>query len=223
MITELVVRGHRPLGRRLWIVALVLLQFSVIACGDTSAPTETVEATPVSTVTIESAEGIPAIVREQLSESKGGYFILRFEGLPLDQDTQSKLKAVNVLLFDYLSESAYYAYLPSESLPTLEELVQAGVLRQVSPIPSSDKLEAGLQAKVQADPQQDILVIVQFFEEPSLVDQKTLEEWLEVSAYSFGPVNFAEGTAIAKDLERIVSLPFVKWVEEQPENELFDG
>ena len=82
------------------------------------------------------------------------------------------------------------------------------------------KLEANLQGQVQADPQQHFEVIVQFFEEPSLADQKKLEELLEVSAYSFGPVNFAEGTAIAKDIEKIALLTFVKWIEEQPVNQI---
>ena len=88
-------------------------------------------------------------------------------------------------------------------------------------LPSNEmKLEANLQGQVQADPQQHFEVIVQFFEEPSLADQKKLEELLEVSAYSFGPVNFAEGTAIAKDIEKIALLTFVKWIEEQPVNQI---
>jgi hypothetical protein len=50
-----------------------------------------------------------------------------------------------------------------------------------------------------------------------------LEAWMEVTAYSFGPVNFAEGTVAAADIEKIASLPFVKWVEEQSVNQLGGG
>ncbi len=183
---------------------------------------ESVETTSTSKANIDSVEGMHAMVKEQLTQSNGGYFILQFNDFPPDQDTQSKLKASNVILFDHIPESAYYAYLPPESLSTLEELLQIGVLRQVDPIPNSDKLEAGLLEKMQADPQQDIAVIVQFFEEPSATDQKNLEALLELSAYSFGPVNFAEGTVAAKDIEKILSLSFVKWVEEQLVNQLFE-
>jgi hypothetical protein len=167
--------------------------------------------------------GISQVVSEQLGQGSGGYFLLQFNSIPLDQDTQSKLKESNVILFDHVPESAYYAYLPPESLSTLEELLKAGTLRHVGPIPGSAKLDTGLQEKVQADPQQRLEVIAQFFEEPSLADQKKLEELMEVTAYSFGPVNFAEGTVLAANVEEIVSLSFVKWVEEQPINKLFDS
>jgi hypothetical protein len=162
-------------------------------------------------------------VKEQLGRNNGGYFLLQFNDIPLDQDTQSKLKASNIILFDYVPEVAYYAYVPPESLSTLEELWQIGVLSHVAPIPNSDKLENGLKEEVQADPEQRLALIVQFFEEPSAIEQEMLEAWMEVTAYSFGPVNFAEGTVAAADIEKIASLPFVKWVEEQSVNQLGGG
>ena len=163
------------------------------------------------------------VVREQLGQGSGGYFLLQFSSIPLDQDTQSRLEESQVILFDYVPESAYYAYLPPESLSTLEQLSQAGTLRHVGPIPTRAKSETGLQEKSQANPQQRIEVIVHFFEEPSTADQERLEGLMEVAAYSFGPVNFAEGTVTAREVENVLSLSFVKWVEEQPTNELFDG
>jgi hypothetical protein len=85
------------------------------------------------------------------------------------------------------------------------------------------KLEPRLQKQIQADPRQPVKVIVQFFEKPSPAEQQQLEALMEVSAYSFGPVNFVEGTAVAQQLEEISSLPFVKWVEPQAESDVSAG
>jgi hypothetical protein len=194
---------------------LSLWAWTLTACGPTPSP----EALP----TQEPETDIPRVVREQLDQGSGGYFLLQFNSTPLDQDTQSRLEESQVILFDYVPESAYYAYLPPESLSTLGQLLKAGTLRHVGPIPTSAKSETGLQEKAQANPQQRIEVIVQFFEEPSLSDQEKLEELMEVTAYSFGPVSFAEGTVVAREVENVLSLSFVKWVEEQPINKLFDG
>ena len=194
---------------------LSLWALTLTACGPTPSP----EALP----TQEPEADIPMVVREQLGQGSGGYFLLQFSSIPLDQDTQSRLEESQVILFDYVPESAYYAYLPPESLSTLEQLSQAGTLRHVGPIPTRAKSETGLQEKTQANPQQRIEVIVHFFEEPSTADQERLEGLMEVAAYSFGPVNFAEGTVTAREVENVLSLSFVKWVEEQPTNELFDG
>ena len=180
-----------------------------------------VKTTPVSPTDVDFIEEIDPLIREQLSQTNGGYFILQFNDLSIDQDTQSKLSASNIRLFDPVAEFGYYAYLPSESLSTIEELLQNGVLERIDLIPDGDKWRDELQEDVQTDQQQRVELIVQFFEEPSLTDQEKLEELLDVSAYSFGPVNFAEGTAAANDVEKILSLPFVKLVEDQPVNELF--
>lgn len=204
------------LKRTLLVIPLLSLWMLILtACVPIPSP----EAPP----TQEPEASISKLVREQLSQISGGYFLLQFNNIPLDQNTKSKLRESNIILYDYVPESAYYAYLPPESLSTLAELVEAGTLRHVGPIPDSAKLDTGLQEKVQADPQGRIEVIVQFFQEPSLADQKRLEELMEVTAYSFGPVNFAEGTVVARKVENVLSLSFVKWVEEQPINKLFDG
>ena len=75
---------------------------------------------------------------------------------------------------------------------------------------------------MQADADQRFDVIVQFFEELPPSAKGELEALMEVREYSFGPVNLAEGAVAATDVETILSLPFVKWMEEQIPMELGD-
>jgi hypothetical protein len=199
------------------LVIPILFVLTITACGtiEEATPAPELEEIVLPTV-IDTQPDVPIqeSTRQQLGNGRGGYFLLQFH-TPLNQDTQARLEAANVVLHDYVPDYAYYAYLPAESLAIIDQLVEAGILRHVGPIPTKAKLEAGLGEKIQADASQQFDVIVQFFEEPSTAAKEELEALMEVRDYSFGPVNLAEGTVAAVDVETVLSLPFVKWMEEQ--------
>ena len=163
--------------------------------------------------------GIQKSVNQALTDNSGGYFLLQFSS-SLDGETRNVLEQVGVVFFDYIPNNAYYAFLTPESLKTLQQLESEGVLVYVGSIPTAAKLDPGLTEKMQEDPEQHLNLIVQFFEEPSQDEKQELELLMEATSYSFGPVNFAEGSAAAGKLEEILSLSFVKWVEEQIPGEL---
>ena len=85
----------------------------------------------------------------------------------------------------------------------------------LNPIPGQAKLQPQLAEKARADPQARFEVVVQFFVEPSSAEKSQLEKLVQVTGYSFGPVNLAEGTISGTDLEKLLALPFVKWIEER--------
>ena len=163
--------------------------------------------------------GIQKSINQALTDNSGGYFLLQFSS-SLDAKTRNVLEQVGVVFFDYIPNNAYYAFLTPESLKTLQQLESEGVLIYVGSIPTAAKLDPGLTEKLQEDPEQHLNLIVQFFEEPSQDEKHELELLMEVTSYSFGPVNFAEGSASAGKLEEILALSFVKWVEEQIPGEL---
>lgn len=198
-------------------VGLFALILAVSACGGSTNPTADRPAGPTA-IPVPPETLTAGTVREMLGPSLdgegGGYFLFQLGG-PLEQDTRAELEGVGVVFYDYISDNAYYVYLPAGSLPVLQELLQEGILRYVGPIPDEAKLDPRLGEKLQADPEQPFSVIVQFFEAPSAADRERLEQWLEISGTSFGPVNIAEGVVVGKDIERILSMPVVKWVEER--------
>ncbi len=201
----------------------ILLVLTIIACG-TAEPTlapELEEIVLPSGVGAQLDARIQESTRRQLGNGRSGYFLLQFSA-PLDQDTRASLEAANVVFDDYVPNYAYYAYLPTESLAVLEQLVEAGTLGHVGSIPTEAKLEAGLREKIQADADRRFDVVVQFFKEPPPAAKEELEAMMEVREYSFGPVNLAKGTVAAADVETILALPFVKWMEEQVLMELGD-
>ena len=163
--------------------------------------------------------GIQKSVNQALTNNNGGYFLLQFSS-SLDGKTRNVLEQVGVVFFDYIPNNACLAFLTPESLKTLQQLESEGVLIYVGSIPTAAKLDPGLTEKLQEDPEQHLNLIVQFFEEPSQDEKHELELLMEVTSYSFGPVNFAEGSASAGKLEEILALSFVKWVEEQIPGEL---
>jgi hypothetical protein len=204
-------------------VVPMLFVLTLSACGMT-------EATPASEleeIVLPSGVGaqldarIQESTRQNLSNGRDGYFLLQFSA-PLDQDTRATLEAAGVVFYDYVPNYAYYVYLPSDSLAVLGQLVEAETIRHVGPIPIEAKVEAGLREKMRADADRRFDVIVQFFEEPSPAEREKLEALIEGGEYSFGPVNLVEGTVAATDAETILSLPFVKWMEEQVPIELGD-
>jgi hypothetical protein len=204
-------------------IVVVILFLLITACSGVSE-TASVQGTDVlfpSGSTVHPDAHIQESAKQQLNQGDGGYFLLQFSH-SLDQDTRTALEDVNVVFYDYVPNYAYYVYLPPESLATLEQLVEAETVRHVGPIPTEAKLEAGLREKIQADASQRFDVIVQFFEEPSPTEREKLEALIEVKDYSFGPVNLVEGAVAATDVETILSLPFVKWMEEQVPIELGD-
>jgi len=163
--------------------------------------------------------GIQKSVNQALTDNCGGYFLIQFSS-SLDEKTRNVLEQVGVVFFDYIPNNACLAFLTPESLKTLQQLESEGVLIYVGSIPTAAKLDPGLTEKLQEDPEQHLNLIVQFFEEPSQDEKHELELLMEVTSYSFGPVNFAEGSASAGKLEEILALSFVKWVEEQIPGEL---
>jgi len=172
-----------------------------------------------SGVAVRLNAGIQKSVNQALTNNNGGYFLLQFSN-SLDGKTRNVLEQVGVVFFDYIPNNAYYAFLTPESLKTLQHLESEGVLFHAGSIPTAAKLDPGLTEKLQEDPEQRLNLIVQFFEEPSQDAKHELELLMEVTSYSFGPVNFTEGAASAGNLEEILSLSFVKWVEEQIPGEL---
>jgi hypothetical protein len=195
-----------------WIILFLLVLG--VAC---SPPTPQGAAKPAGTPTSPIADltrGIQTDVRQDLAQGAGGYFVLQFNALP-DADTRHELEQAGIQLGDFLPETAYQAYLPSNALPTLEKMMKAGELRYVGPIPPEAKLQPELAAKIQANPQASYEVVVQFFAKPPEQTTRQLESWLEVSSSSFGPVNIIEGRVKGTDVENILALPLVKWVEER--------
>jgi hypothetical protein len=169
-----------------------------------------------------AAAGIQTVVRQELAQGAGGYFVLQFNALP-DQDTRLKIEQAGIRLGDFIPETAYQAYLPGDALPALEKMMAAGELRYVGPIPPEAKLQPELAAKIQADPQASYEVVVQFFAEPPEQTLKQLAGWLEVSSSSFGPVNLVEGKVKGTDVNNLLALPLVKWVEERVPADLGGG
>ena len=208
--------------KRMVVALLVLL---TAACNGVVKPSPQPEPQEIvfpSGFNVEVEPGIREPVRQQLDQEGGGYYLLQF-AQPVDQDTRTELESVDVVLGDYVPEYAYYAYLPPGSLPALEQLLKAGTLWHAGPIPAKAKLEAELEQEVEAGPEQRFDVTVQFFAELSPAQVEELEQLVEVSGYSFGPVNIAEGTVAAADVEKILPLPFVKWVERRVPGELGGG
>lgn len=149
-----------------------------------------------------------------LSQGNDSYALLQFTG-PLDASTRSLLEKAGVILYDNIPNYAYYAFLPGKSLPVLEKLLQGGKLSAVNAIPNEAKLQPQMAEKVRAEPRGRFEVVVQFFHELTPTEKIQVEGLVQVSGYSFGPVNFAEGSILASDLPQLLALPFVKWVEER--------
>ncbi|MCP4539797.1 MAG: hypothetical protein GY832_21880 [Chloroflexi bacterium] len=204
-------------------IVVVILFLLVTACNGVTETTS-VQGTGVvfpSGSSLYPDAHIQEVAKQQLNQGDGGYFMLQFSH-SLGQDTRATLEGVNVVFYDYVPNYAYYVFLPPESLAALEQLMEAGTVRHVGSIPVEAKLEAGLGEKIQADTGQRFDVIVQFFEEPPLTVKEELEALMEVREYTFGPVNMAKGIVAGTDVETILSLPFVKWMEEQIPMELGD-
>lgn len=204
-----------------WIALLVAVSL-LVACNGMETPMAPDETpgtprppTPVAAVT----PGIDPWVRDRVNQTGGGYFLLQFTR-SLDPGKRAQLVASGIALYDYVPDHAYYAFLPGSALPVLEEMFEDGLLRHAGPIPVEAKVEPALSAKAEADPGQELELVVLFFEELEAGDKQELERYLAARDYSFGPVDLAEGTARAADVDSIASLPFVKWVEERVPMEL---
>ena len=129
-------------------IVVTILLLLVTACNGVSE-TASVQGTEVvfpSGSTVHPDACVQESARQQLNQGDGGYFLLQFSH-SLDRDTRTTLEGVNVVFHDYVPNYAYYAYLPPESLATLEQLVEAETVRHVGPIPIEAKLEAGLGQK----------------------------------------------------------------------------
>lgn len=158
-------------------------------------------------------------VRVTLDGGQGGFFLIQFSN-PLDPDTRNSLEKAGAVFYNYLPTYAYYAYLPPESLSFLETLFANGRLRYLGLIPVEAKLEPSLGEKIRDNPEASFDITVQFFEALTVEQQEVLERLMEVNATSFGPVNIAEGSARAAEINAILALPFVKWIEEKDISEL---
>jgi len=205
-------------------IAVAILFFFVVACSSGISETAPVQGTEIIFPSGSSVKPDPVIqesAKKQLNQGDGGYFLLQFSQ-SLDQETRGTLEGVNVIFYNYVPNNAYYAFLPPESLSVLDELLEAKTLTYVGPIPNEAKLEAGLGEKIQKNSDQSFDVTVQFFEEPSLTAKEEFNALMDVTDYSFGPVNLAEGVVAGTDVETILSLPFVKWMEEKVLMELGD-
>lgn len=202
-----------------WIILLV---FVLAAC---SAPTGNISGLPEGSEipSIEDMpQGIQAVLREELEQGAGGYFVLQFSTLP-DETARQELEKAGIVLGDFIPENAYQAYLPADALPALEKLIADGDLRYAGPIPPEAKLQSELAAKIEADPQASYEVVVQLFAEPPEAVLKEIEGWLEVTSSSFGPVNILEGEVKGTEISDLITVPLVKWVEERIPADLGGG
>jgi|GEM_PF-7130164 len=203
-------------------IGLFLLIGLMVACNGVETPVAPAETPGTSQSPTEVAAVTPGIepwVRDQVNQTGGGYFLLQFNR-SLDPGERARLSTSGIILQDYVPDNAYYAFLPASSLSVLEEMLEDDLLRHAGPIPIEAKVEPGLAAKVEADPGQELELVVLFFEELEAGEQQEVERYLTVRNYSFGPVDLAEGTARAADVDAIASLSFVKWVEERVPMEL---
>ena len=203
-----------------WIILIV---FVLGAACDAPAP-QGIELPLSSEIpSLEDApQGIQAVLRQALVQDKGGYFVLQFNSLP-DEETRRQLEQAGILLGDFVPENAYQAYLPPQALPTLEELMDDGKLRYAGPIPPEAKLQPELAANIEADPQASYEVVVQLFAQPPEQTMQQFESLMKVTGSSFGPVNIIEGQIKGSDIQTLLELPLVKWVEERTPADLGGG
>jgi len=205
-----------------WIVLLVLVCVLGTSCSSSTGDTTGLPAGTKIPSLENLPEGIQYVLRQELEGGEGGYFLLQFYALP-DEATRRVLEQAGIQLGDYVPENAYQAYLPADSLPTLEKLVETGDLRYAGPIPPEAKLQPELAAKIQADPGASYEVVVQLFAEPPEQALGQLEGWMEITSTSFGPMNIIEGKVKGTEISNIVALPLVKWVEERIPADLDGG
>lgn len=205
-------------------IGLLLLVGLLVACNGVETPVPPAETPGISqspTIVETGTPGIDPWVRDRVSQTGGGYFLLQFNR-SLDPGERARLSTSGIILHDYVPDHAYYAFLPASSLSVLEGMLENGLLRHAGPIPVEAKVAPGLAAKVEADPGQELELLVLFFEELEAGERQEVEQVLTVRDYSFGPVDLAEGTARAADVDAIASLSFVKWVEERVPMDLGD-
>jgi hypothetical protein len=157
-------------------------------------------------------------IQDNGKTSDNDYYVIQFytDMASVDKDTRDSLQRSGCILYNHISNNAFYAKIPPESLDTVISLVVAGKVRYLGHIPIEAKISPGLLAKTKENPNNSLNLTVQVFKDTSDSEINTLGRILQIDYhyYSKGDT-FIFGETPASSIKDIIALSFVQWVEEE--------
>ncbi|MBN2390039.1 MAG: S8 family serine peptidase [Anaerolineae bacterium] len=169
--------------------------------------------------TIHPQPGMAPSVREQLTSSSAGYYLIQFS-YPFPTELRYRLEETGVIFYDYVGMAGMYAKVPPQALDALQSAMTENAVLYVGDIPAEAKVEPMLAAKATASPEVEYAVIVLTFDGLTIAQLEELQSLLAIDRRSDGPLHILEGRAHGAAFQGLAHLGYVRWIESQPVNTL---
>ena len=173
-----------------------------------------------SGITIYPEPGMEAGAREALAApgelASGSRWLIQFR-YPFPTEARTRLQDAGVAFYDYVDVCGFFARVPTEALPLLEEMLQEGLVRHVSRIPAEAKVHRALAAEAARRPAAEREIVVLTFGQPTPAEMEQLGRWMAIERRSAGPIPIVGGTASGASILALANLGYVRWVEERSE------
>ncbi len=159
-----------------------------------------------------SAGMIDADILENGKTAGNDYYLIQFytDQADLDKETRDTINQIGCILYPG-TENAFFAKILPEGLDTVISLVNNGKVRYLGRIPTEAKYYPELLAKAQKNPNNPIDVAIQLFDDASDSDLDTLNQLMRIDWHWTDSI---AGEAPGGNIKDIISLNFVRWVEE---------
>ncbi len=176
-----------------------------------------------SGVTIHPESGMAAGAREALSTPGEGVssrlWLIQFR-YPFPSAARIRLEELGVRFYDYVDVCGFFARIPPEALPLLEEMLDEGLVRYVGFIPAEAKVQRTLASEAARQPEVERAIAVLTFDELDPAQLAEMGRWMAVEGRSTGPIHVVKGRASGVSILALANLENVRWVEELGEAEL---
>jgi hypothetical protein len=147
------------------------------------------------------------------------YVVIQFN-FPVDLKTKNQLEQKGVVFGDPIDKLSFYAKIPLQALPEMNQAIDKGKVNFVGTAPPESRVADMLKVQALEAPNKVLLVTVQLFETPTPEQIEILQTLMAVEQVSDGPMHLINGSIEASRILTLAEQPFVQWVEEQILNDL---
>jgi subtilisin family serine protease len=146
------------------------------------------------------------------------YIVIQFN-FPVDLETKNQLAQKGVVFGDPIDKLSFYAKIPPQALPEVNQAIDEGKVNFVGTTPPESRVADTLKAQTLETANKVLLVTVQLFETPTPEQIELLQTLMVVEGISDGPMHLVSGSIEASRVLTLAQQPFVQWVEEKALNE----